>query len=244
MALIAAAQVLPASAMPDARLAYESQVVSIVVTGQGYEPWRPWEKKTPDTRTVQAVVVDGHALLTTADNIEDATIFMVEKHGRPIRETGRIVHLDADANLALLTVDKPGYFEDLKPVPLSAVAPVDGQADSVRWRSGQLEASSSRISRVEVGATFLAALEHASLQVETDLSAGGWSEPVFAGGRLIGLTDSQEGQHAIVTPVDVLRSYLEAARSSGKYREFANLDFTWQTNRDPVLTRPLGLQGE
>jgi hypothetical protein len=244
LAIIAAAQVLHASATPAARLSYESQVVSMVVTIQEYEPWRPWEKKTPDTRTVQAVVVDEHTLLTIADNIEDATIIMVEKHGRPLRATARIVHVDADANLALLTVDEPGYFDDLRPAPLAAAAPVEGGADTVRWRSGQLEVSSSRISRVEVGASYLGTLEHASLKVETDQSAGGWSEPVFASGRLIGLTYSQEGQRATVTPVDVLRSYLDSARSSGQYREFANLDFIWQTNRDPVLTRSLDLEGE
>jgi len=233
-----------AFAAPAPRLAYESQVVVLVVTSVDYDPWRPWEKKTPETRTVQAVVLDGSLLATTADLVEDATVILVEKHGRPLREPARIVHVDPDANLALLTVDKPGFFGDLQPAVLAPSMPTEGQVSTVRWRSGQLEVSASRISRIEVGPTYLGTLEHASLVVETDLSGGGWSEPLFAEGRLIGLTYAQDEQSATVTPVDILRAYLEAARAPGGYREFANLDLSWQINRDPVLTRSLGLPGE
>ena len=233
-----------AIAAPAPRLAYESQVVVLVVTTQDYDPWRPWEKKTPETRTVQAVVLDGSLLATTADLVEGATVILVEKHGRPLREPARIVHVDPDANLALLTVDSPGFFVDLRPAVLAPSMPTEGQVSTVRWRSGQLEVSASRISRIEVGTSHLGALEHASLIVETDLSGGGWSEPLFDDGRLIGLTYAQDGQSATVTPVDLLRAYLDAARAPGGYREFAGLDLSWQVNRDPALTRSLRLEGE
>lgn len=233
-----------ALAAPGGRLAYESQVVVLVITTQSYDEWRPWEKKTPETRTAQAVVVDGPVLATTADLIESASVIFVEKHGRPLREPARLVHVDQDANLALLTVDRPGFFDDLRPAVLAPSMPTEGQVDTVRWRSGQLEVSASRIARIEVGSTYLGALEHASMLAETDLSGGGWSEPLFADGRLIGLTYAQEEQSATVTPVDVLRDYLEAARAPAGYREFANLDLSWQVNRDPALTRHLGLEGD
>ena len=233
-----------ALAGPVLRPGYESQVVVLVVTTQGYDQDRPWEKKTPETRIVQAVVVDGPLLATTADLVEGATVILVEKHGRPLREPARIVQIDPDANLVLLTVDKPGFFEDLRPAVLAPSMPTEGQVSTVRWRSGQLEVSASRITRIEVGTSQQGALEHAFLIVETDLSAGGWGEPLFAEGRLVGLTYSQDGKSATVTPVDILRSYLESVHAPGGYREFANLELFWQVNRDPALTRYLGLEGE
>jgi hypothetical protein len=242
LALLAVALATPAGAAP--RVSYESQVVVLVVTTQDYDEWRPWEKKTPETHVVQAVVLDGNLIATTADLVENATVIFVEKHGRPLREPARIVHVDADANLALLTVDKPGFFADLQPAVLAPSLPTQGQVSTVRWRSGQLEISASRISRIEVGATYLGALEHASLVVETDLSGGGWSEPLFTDGRLIGLTFAQDDKSATVTPVDVLRAFLDSARSPRGYREFANLELSWEVNRDPSLTRYLGLDGD
>ena len=233
-----------ALAAPTPRLSFESQVVVLVVTTQDYDEWRPWEKKTPETRTVQAVVLDGSLIATTADLVENATVIFVEKHGRPLREPARIVHVDADANLALLTVDKPGFFADLTPAALAPSMPTEGQVSTVRWRSGQLEISASRISRIEVGTSYLGALEHASLIVETDLSGGGWSEPLFADGRLIGLTFAQDEKSATVTPVDILRASLESPRTPAGYREFANLELSWEVNRDPALIRYLGLEGE
>jgi hypothetical protein len=233
-----------AFAGPATRLAYESQIVALAVTTQEYDQWRPWETQTPETKIVQAVVVDGHLLATTADLIEGAKVILVEKHGRPLREPARIVHVDPDANLALLTVDRPGFFDDLEAAVLAPAMPTEGQVDTVRWRSGRLEVSASRISRIEVETTYLGALEHAFLIVETDLSGGGWSEPLFADGRLVGLTYAQDGQSATVAPVDILRAFLESARAPGGYREFANLDLFWQVNRDSALTRSLGLEGE
>jgi len=241
-ALVAFLLASAAGAAP--RVSYDSQVVVLVVTSQDYDEWRPWEKKTPETRIVQAVVLDGNLIATTADLVENATVIFVEKHGRPLREPARLVHVDADANLALLTVDKPGYFADLQPAALAPAMPTQGQVSTVRWRSGQLEISASRITRIEVGPSYLGALEHASLIVETDLSGGGWSEPLFADGRLIGLTYAQDEKSATVTPVDVLRAFLDSVRSPQGYREFANLELSWEINRDPSLTRYLGLDGD
>ena len=238
----ASAPLLASASVP--RAEYESQVVMLVVTSQDYDEWRPWEKETPETHNVQAVVLDGSRLITTADLVQNATIILAEKHGRPLRTPARVVHVDPDANLALLTVDAPGFFDDLRPAVLASAAPTEGAANAVRWRGGPLEVSAGRIASVEVGSTYLGALEHASLMMETDLSSGGWGEPVFAGGRLIGITYSQEGQGATVTPVDILRAYLDAVRAAGGYRGFANFDVYWQINRDPALARELGLEGE
>jgi hypothetical protein len=226
------------------RADYESQVVSLVITSQEYNQFRPWETKTPETHAVQAVVVDGPLLMTTADLVEGATLILAEKRGGSVREPARIVHRDADANLVLLTVDAPGFFKDLAPVTFSPVIPLEGQASSVRWQSGQMEVAASRVSGIDVEDSRLGGLRHAFLTLETDIIKGGWGEPVFTEGKLLGLTYSQSGQTATVISVDILRSYVEAARVPGTYHEFANLQLSWQVNRDPSLTRSLGLEGE
>jgi hypothetical protein len=242
--LLAIALAAVSSTVATARSSYESQIVVLSVTTQAFDQWRPWEKRIPETRTVQAVVLDGSLLMTTADNLEGATVILAEKHGGPLREAARIVHLDPDVNLAILTVDKPGYFEDLQPVVLASSVPRQGSVSIVRWKSGQIEISSSRVTRIEVESTYMGALKHAFLSVETSLPDGGWAEPVFADDRLVGITYVQDGQTASVTPVDMLRAYFESVRAPQGYREFANLDVYWQPNRDPVLARALGLEGE
>jgi hypothetical protein len=226
------------------RTDYESHVVSLHITSQAYNQFRPWETKTPETHVAQAVVVDGPLLLATADLVEGVTLILAEKRGGSVHEPARIVHLDADANLVLLTVDAPGFFADLKPVTMAQAIPLEGPVSSVRWQSGQMEVAASRVSGIDVDDSRLGAFRHAFLKLETDISAGGWGEPVFVDGTLLGLTYSQDGQSATVIPADILRSYLEAARAPGSYREFPNLQLSWQVNRDPALTRSLGLEGE
>jgi S1-C subfamily serine protease len=219
------------------------QVVTLSVTYQAFDEDRPWAKYTPQYREAFAVVVEGNLLLTLAQMTADATLIQVERRDDARRWNARVVHSDPEVNLALLGVDEPEFFHGLEQARFARWLPTGGSVQSVRWRNRQLEISTSRVAHVEVATSRYGNLEHAFLQVQTDITAGGWSEPVFRDGELIGLTSSQEeDQSAAITPVEVLRAYVTGARS-GAYRGFASLGLVWQQNRDEALAAFLGLEG-
>ena len=232
------------SAAPDpAPAGPESQVVSLVVT---YQPWdqdRPWAKKNPQVRRAESAVVAGPYLLTTAFVVADATHIEVEKRGRPARATVRPVLVDEEVDLALLAVEEPGFFDDLRPVKLAASVPKDGTLRTARWRNRQLEMSTSRVTRVEVQASLFGAVEHPFVLVTTDVSGGGWGEPVFSDGTLVGISASQSDQSARIIAVDVIAAFLREAKRGEAYRGVASLGFGWQVNEDPALAAYLGLAG-
>jgi S1-C subfamily serine protease len=233
----------PASAQPP----YEHSVVALQVTRQLYDEYRPWMKKNAEVRRGTAVVIDGSLLLTEANMIHDANLIQVEKHGRSATIPARLVHVDAEIDLALLTVDQVGFFDDLVPVRIARSSPAEGSVDSVRWSQRQLEVSTSRVGRVEVRKTPYGTVNHALLNVTTDIAGGGWAEPVFANGKLIGLTVAQEDSVGRVVPAEVLSAYVErtstpAARE--RYRGFANFGALWQVNTDRGLASYFGLEGE
>ena len=107
----------PAAARPGHPL--ESQLVTIRVTSQQWNEYRPWQRKKPGTRTFVGVVLPGQRILTIADDLGDATLIQVEKFDRPPRLRARIVHCDQQAGLAVLTVDEPDFFNDLQPVEIA-----------------------------------------------------------------------------------------------------------------------------
>ena len=226
-----------------ARRAYEASVVSLAVTVQGTNEERPWSKTNPADRTALAAVVDGGYLLTTAQMIENATLVEAEKNDGAPRAKARVVRVDPDANLALLAVDDKSFFDGLKPVVFAAASPADGTVRQIRLRNGQTEVSASRITRVEGDSAYMDSLEHPFLFLVTDLPDGGWSEPVFADEKLVGLTASQDGQTARVIPVEILAPFVERARTNGAYRRFANLGVRWSSNEDPALAAYLGQTG-
>ncbi len=223
---------------------YARSVVAITVTSQGWDEDRPWAKSRPAMRQASGVVVEGSWILTTAQVVADANFIQADKFGRSSRTHPRVHFVDREADLALLTVDEPEFFADLKPVPLAAHTPVEGTLRTVRWRDQQLESAATRIKRILVEASSYGRLEHPFLWVQTDLDGGGWAEPVFLDGRLVGLTVSQNEQRARVIPVEMLARFLERASRPEAYPAFPILGAMWQVNTDPSVTAWLGQQGE
>ncbi|HEV8121132.1 MAG TPA: trypsin-like peptidase domain-containing protein [Candidatus Polarisedimenticolia bacterium] len=233
----------PAPARATTRQQFENGVVGLSITAQTWDADRPWAKSAPQSRFALGVVLEGKQILTTAQMVADATLIEVEKLGGSTRVEAHVVRVDPEIDLAILGVDDAKFFSDLQPLPLAAGVPEDGSVQSVRWRTRQIEISTSRVSRIEVQTSILGSVDHAFLLVTTDLRGGGWAEPVFAEGKFIGLTVSQDDQVARVLPVDVVNNFLAMARASGGYAGFAGFGARWQVNEDPALSSWLGLPG-
>jgi len=227
---------------------YKDKIVALRVTRQQFNEDRPWAKVNPEVRDGTAVVISKELLLTEASMIQNATFIQVEKNGRANWIPARLVHQDSAINLALLTVDQPGFFDDLTPAEIAKSAAARGVVHSVRWKERQLEVSNSRPGRVEVIESPFGSVHHAILRLSTDFSGGGWAEPVFADDKLIGITVTQDGQTATVIPAEILEAYVERAAGAGGeggYRGFASIGgLRWQTNTDRALAAYLGLEGE
>ncbi len=223
---------------------HEASVVALSVSYQTYDEDRPWAKNGPGVRASSAVVLEDSLLLTRAAAIASATLIHAEKLGDADPRVARVVHVDPEIDLALVTVDAPGFFDDLAPVRIADSVPREGIVQSLRWNNRQLEISTSRVSRIEVARSRYGNIEHAVLIARTDLTDGGQSEPVFSGAELVGLTSSQSEQRAVVIPAEILRAYIDRVRNETDYRGFAVLGASWQYNQDPSLAEYLGLRGE
>ncbi|MFN7975785.1 MAG: hypothetical protein U0166_26160 [Acidobacteriota bacterium] len=221
-----------------------SQVVGLEVTYQEWDQRRPWAKRDPSRRNASAVVLAGPSLLTTAEMVGAATLVKIEKFGRSTQAVAHVAFVDPDVNLALLSVDDPRFFDGLTPVTLAPATPMAEALRTIRWNDQQLESAATRVKRVEVDASLQGSLEHVFLEVQTDLTGGGWSEPVFRGDQLVGLTVSQEDdQRARVIPVEVLSLFCRRARAP-EYARFPVLGAEWESNADPALAAFLGQAGE
>ncbi len=247
MALAAATALAPPAraTTPASRDAYGASVVGLSVTYQDWDEDRPWAKRNPSARSASGVVVPGPYILVAAQMLADATLIRVEKFGRPTQAVPRIAFADPEVDLALLAVDDPGFFEGLAPVRLAPASPVEGTLRTVRWQDQQIESAASRVKRFRVAESFFGRLEHVFVELQTDLSGGGWSEPVFQDGRLVGLAISQQkDQRALAIPIEIIAEFLRRAREPASYSPFPVFGAKWQVNEDRALARYLGQTGE
>jgi len=219
----------------------EHQLVTVRVTYQDWNEYRPWQKSKPGSRRFFGIVVPGNRILVLAHNLDNATLIQVEKFDRPPRVPARIIHSDPQVNLALITVDEPGFFDDLKAVNIADfTAGEDFFCTS--WKSGQLTTASCRFSRVVVRSSFVPYFNYAGLYFITDLKGGGRGEPVFSGDKLVGITRSQDSDQIVVFPAELIQSYLKAVDLPA-YPGFARLGVNWQINKGQAQAEYLGLEG-
>ncbi len=223
---------------------HEQSVVGLNVTFQDWDEDRPWAKQAPGQRSVVGSVVDDGLLLTTADVLDQATDIQLTTSGRSRQANARIVRQDRGVNLALLAVDEPAVLRDLRVVRPAQTTPTSGVVQTVRWNRQQFESVASRILRLEVGTGWSGRLEHAFLHMQTDMTGGGWAEPVFRDDELVGITASQSGQVSRAIPIEIIRAFLTAQDGGESDAGFPTLGVMWQVNRDPAVTAFLGQAGE
>lgn len=230
----------PAHARPDHPI--EQQLVTVRVTYQEWNEYRPWQKKNPRNRTFLGTVISGNRILAPAAYLADATLIQFEKYDQPPRVPARIIHHDPQAGLALLTTDEPGFFDDLNPVEI-AETPEGENYTCAAWKSGQLTLSSCRWSRVAVLSTSVPYFSYAAIYFITDLKDGGRGEPVFSNGKMIGLTKSQSGDRITVVPAELIQAYLRA-QELPDYPGFGRLGLFYQYNTGEAQAAYHGLGGK
>lgn len=226
-------------AAPDVR----NQLVTVNITYQSWNEYRPWQKSKPGSRYCLGIVVSENRILVLADNLENATLIQVEKQDRPPRYPARIIHTDPQVNLALLTVDDPAFFDDLKPVKVAERMPVAKEGYSCNsWKNGQLTTSSCRWSRVKVRSSYIPSFNYAGIYFVTDLQGGGEGEPLFLDNELVGMARTQSNDQLVVFPAELIQAYLHAV-DQPTYPGFGSFGIYWQSNRGPAQSDFLQLKG-
>ncbi len=168
---------------------YDNNVVSIIVATQSYDYNAPWQKLNVQKERISGVVLKNEVILTVSHKLADHVLVEVSKFGEYRRYPAKILLKDYHCGLALLTVEDKRFFSDLKPVDLNTAGSArDNKASIIRWDANGIlkthpaEYQKSSIDFLESPAAILV---H---QMTSDIDFGGLGEPVFADGKLIGIT--------------------------------------------------------
>jgi len=225
--------------------------VKLYVTYQETDYSSPWKKKKANSRLGYGCVLPDRKILTTADIVKDATMIKVEKNTEKKYYRGRIEVIDYDVDLAIVTVDDDSFFNDLNPVELEERVRIDQPVKFlVLEESEKIRAIPGEIVKVSVEKYYLSPDSFLTYGAAVNFEdrGGGWSEPVFSGGKLIGLTMSYNSkkQYATIIPTSIIKHFLDAIRPEG-YIGFPYHGFIGAAVRDPEFKRylhlPPGVEG-
>jgi hypothetical protein len=245
LAMITLTLLLPGRAMQGAESrpsGWEDSIVEMDVTRKQYDYTQPWTRRMQSRRKA-GLVLEGHEILTTADQVYDRTLVRIQKRGRGKWYIGDVTWIDYHANLAIVTTEEPGFWDDLKPIVVPEGRSPSESMQIVRWREGKLEMRKAEFSQYTVDTGDLSFVPRILLEISAEIQGVGWGEPVFSNDTLIGLSVQHTGNKISVLPASFIRPIL-SARKLGTYRGLGFFDFFWQAAVNPASLEHLKLKGE
>ncbi|MGB0289890.1 MAG: PDZ domain-containing protein [Opitutales bacterium] len=218
----------------------EDSLVEIELTKKIHSYQQPWLSHN-QTGNKNGLVIGPNQILTTADGLSSNATFRIRKGGESRRYEAQLRSIDFQANIALLDVEDPEFWDQMKPVKFAGEIPQTGNLQIYRWRSGRIEERAAEIVRLYIGSGKLSDLSHLVLLASSEISAAGWAEIVMDGNRLVGLTTSgSKNKQLTILPATFIAAALERGPcNDGPGHGF--FDFYWMRASNPALLQSKGL---
>ncbi len=193
---------------------------------------RPWQQEPGEPYTVAGLVLPGRRILVLANDIRDASLLEVTKHSSYRRSLAKVFIRDFEANLAILTVDDPQFFADLKPLPVGEDPIPGGDVTAVKVDEVfRIYRESAHIMEVNLNADFgYTFLPVAVFRTGEPIQGGGLllSEKGIVG--FIGYSDQDKKAESI--PPSTFDSFQK--RAGNGYPGFVSQGFYLDNLVDPV----------
>lgn len=244
---------LPVAASPQAASDREIErlknaIVKIYTTSAAPDYFTPWRLLNAKQSSGSGAVIAGNRILTNAHVVADARYLQAQKNGHPKKYLARPLFVSHEADLAILTVDDPEFFSDLKPLSLGKL-PKPLQEVSVYgypFGGNSLSITKGILSRVEhqyyahAGSYLLAG------QIDAAINPGNSGGPVIVDQKIVGVVmQANTSGHAenlgYFVPPSVIE-HVMADAGDGKHDGFPDLGFRTQKLESPAMKTAYGLK--
>jgi hypothetical protein len=220
-------------------------VVRVNVTSQPYDFLRPWSKRPPSQRRAVGAVLSGARVLTTAEQVANATYLELEKPDGGDKTPAKVEAVDYECNLAIVAPLDPKFLDGFK--PLALVEPAIGDELAI-WQlenngavlKTKAQFTTAEVAPYPVGEGALLVYRLASALQSRD---SGFTLPVVKNGALAGMLlrfDSRT-QTVDAVPTPIIRHFLAAAGQKSGYIGFPGAGVRFAALRDPQLRHYAGL---
>ena len=222
-------------------------VVKIFATYQREDYATPWQSGRPAGGTGTGFIVGKRRILTNAHIVSDARFLEVQKDGDANRCRARVTFVAHDCDLAALTVDQPGFFDDTGRIRFARELPgLNDDVIVIGYPMGGHRVSVTRgvVSRIDYSLYSHSGLDqHLVLQVDAAINPGNSGGPIVYRGEAVavafqGLRWGENIGYGI--PLPVVRHFIDDIED-GVYNGYPELGVMTMDARNPALRRSLDL---
>jgi S1-C subfamily serine protease len=208
----------------------------------------PWNMSGPEAFSGSGCVIAGNRILTNAHVVSNQTYIMVRLHGQSQKHPAQVIAVSHEADLALLTVEDPSFFEGIKPLKFGALPEIEQEVVVCGFPEGgdTLSTTKGVISRIENQRYVHSFVELLAGQLDAAINPGNSGGPVMVGKRIVGVVmQSLKKAENIgyMVPVPVIEHFLTDMKD-GRYDGFPEDGIRIQPLENESLKRMFGLGEE
>ncbi|HSD28145.1 MAG TPA: serine protease [Vicinamibacteria bacterium] len=208
----------------------------------------PWKAGTPHSISGSGFVIPGRRILTNAHVVSDATFIQVRRYGDSERVPARVLHVSDAADLALLTVDVPGFFDGLPALDLGGLPELRQEILVLGFPVGGDTLSVTRgvVSRIESQPYAHGEVELLAGQIDSAVNPGNSGGPVLGDGKVVGVVmqvSKEADKIAYMVPTPVVEHFL-ADVADGRRDGVPEAPIRWQRLEASDLRRKYALPGD
>src|SRR5256886_7125149 len=255
-ALLIAIVLLGGTAMLWAKKASTTQAVQprqlsllrVNVTGQGYDYFRPWQKREALSKRALGAVLSQGRVLVTADLVANQNYVELERAESGEKIAASVEVVDYEANLALLRPQNKKFLDGLAPLELANDTVVGDRVAALQLeQTGALVVTDGLVTAVQVMRYPVEVGEFLTyrLSIALQYRDNSYTVPLVKNNKLAGLLLRYDPRSQVLDaiPAPIITHFLKEAETK-QYRGFPSAGFGFFPTRDPQLRAYAGQTGK
>jgi S1-C subfamily serine protease len=243
-AVFSAGSSLRAQELPEQDI--RDSIVKIYTIHNRPDYYNPWSMQGTRSSTGSGCVIKGKKILTNAHVVSDQTFVQVRRHGEFKRYQARVESVSHDADLALLTVDDPGFFDGVGELTFGDLP---GNQDEVLvygfpLGGDTLSTTKGVISRIEHQTYAHSSVYLLAGQIDAAINPGNSGGPVIQDGQICGVVMQaiSGGENlGYMVPVNIVQHFLSDLED-GSYDGFPSMGVILQAMENPEHRKKMGME--
>src|SRR6267154_2622411 len=222
-------------------------LLRVNVTGQGYDYFRPWQKRAHFSKRALGAVLSQGRVLVTADLVANQNYVELERAESGEKMAASVEVVDYEANLALLQPQDKKFLDGLAPLELANDTIVGDRVAALQLeQTGALVVTDGLVTAVQVMRypTEVGQFLTYRLSIALQYRDNSYTVPLVRNNKLAGLLLRYDPRSQLMDaiPAPIIAHFLKEA-AKPKYEGFPTVGFDYFPTRDPQLRKYAGETG-
>ncbi len=241
----------PPSVQADVSKVEFDAIVRIEVEVENRNYRVPWNIGGLGSGVGTGFMIGKNRFLTNAHVVSNRRLIYIKKMDRPEPYKARVLHVAHDCDLALLELEDPSPFKDVKPLLFGGTPKLNTTVIAVGYPIGGERISVTRgvVSRIDFRPYTHSGVDfHLTIQVDAAINPGNSGGPVLQDNEVVGVafqgySGSQAQNTAYMIPTPVINRFLKDVED-GHYDNYVDMATQTINLLNPAQRLALGLKND